>query len=370
MNWEFDHYSGSGEYFLVENRQNDATAGYDDGLPGCGLLIWHIDESVTYSNYANSNEAHALVWVEQADGLNELANTGDRGDPGDPWPGVGTGTPKYDFNSTTTPNSNLYSGSASLVSVHVDSTSCSSSMQADLTYEIPAPGAFTKTSPADTAVNQNTHLVLDWSDAGEAAGYDYCLETPADGSCDSWTTGLTASQVMVSGLTVSSTYEWQVRAVNPGGTTLADGGTLWTFLTTDFDRDKLSYLPYVKKAIGMPSAFTKLSPANGATGISNSPDFDWDASTDASSYDFCYDSTVDGTCTGSWTPTGSSTGWTLSGLAYSSTYEWQVRANNAAGTLGANGGTKWRFTTQAAPVAWTIVTARISNTPSPIQAGQ
>jgi M6 family metalloprotease-like protein len=34
--------TGGGEYFLVENRQK---IGFDAGLPGSGLLIWHIDES-------------------------------------------------------------------------------------------------------------------------------------------------------------------------------------------------------------------------------------------------------------------------------------------------------------------------------------
>ena len=38
------------EYFLVENRQK---TGFDVSLPGGGLLIWHIDESVT----GNTNEA-------------------------------------------------------------------------------------------------------------------------------------------------------------------------------------------------------------------------------------------------------------------------------------------------------------------------
>ncbi|MBN2258665.1 MAG: M6 family metalloprotease domain-containing protein [Anaerolineaceae bacterium] len=131
VDWNFLNKSGTGEYFLVENRQNNAGAGYDDGLPGCGLMIWHIDESVTSTNSANANENHALVWLEQADGLNELAGTGDRGDTGDPWVGNKT----FDYSSN--PNSRLYNKTDSQVSVHVDSTSCASTMYADLVY--PAP---------------------------------------------------------------------------------------------------------------------------------------------------------------------------------------------------------------------------------------
>jgi len=41
----------SGEYFLVENRQK---IGFDAGLPGSGLAIWHIDESMgSFSSNTN-----------------------------------------------------------------------------------------------------------------------------------------------------------------------------------------------------------------------------------------------------------------------------------------------------------------------------
>ncbi|GEM_PF-1037751 len=354
IDWEFYVQSGTGEYFLVENRQNDSGAGYDDGLPGCGLLIWHIDETVTYTNAANGNRDDPLVAVEQADGSNDLYWGYNRGDTGDPYPGTSA---NYNFNSGTTPNSNLYSGSASQVTVHVDSTTCSSSMQADLTYATPVPGSFSKTSPADTAMGQNTTLLLDWGDSSDATSYDYCLETPANGSCTTWTTGLTASQVTVNSLVISSTYEWQVRAVNGSGSTLANGGTLWTFTTTSLILDELNYLPLVMKPIGPPGAFGKSSPSNGATGVSTSPSFSWAASAGATSYDFCYDASVNGDCTGGWTPVGSGTSWSLSGLPNSYTYEWQVRANNVTGIpTYADAGTEWSFTTQAAAVPWTIVT--------------
>ena len=47
------------EYFLVENRQR---TGYDRLLPGEGLLIWHVDESIE----SNSDETHPKVALVQA----------------------------------------------------------------------------------------------------------------------------------------------------------------------------------------------------------------------------------------------------------------------------------------------------------------
>ena len=73
---------GEGEYFLVENRYK---TGFDAGLPGSGLAIWHIDESQT----DNDDENHKLVDMEQADGLRDLdfAERRNRGDAGDVYPG-------------------------------------------------------------------------------------------------------------------------------------------------------------------------------------------------------------------------------------------------------------------------------------------
>ena len=84
--------SGGDEYFLVENRQR---TGYDAALPGDGLLIWHIDDSVQN----NDNDAHRLVDLEERDAAN--GDTPD--DPGDPWASDAIG-----FGPDTIPNSNGY----------------------------------------------------------------------------------------------------------------------------------------------------------------------------------------------------------------------------------------------------------------------
>ena len=44
--------------------------GFDAALPGEGLLIWHIDESIGN----NDDYLHKLVDLEEADGLNHLDN--------------------------------------------------------------------------------------------------------------------------------------------------------------------------------------------------------------------------------------------------------------------------------------------------------
>jgi len=131
VDWEFYQYSGTGEYFLVENRQ---LVSYDAALPGCGLNILHIDESVTNTNSANANEYHPLVKFMQADGLDELlwgdSYDSERGDNGDPFPGV---TTNRTFNYSSTPNSRLYSGADSLAAV-TNISNCGTTVTADLSY--------------------------------------------------------------------------------------------------------------------------------------------------------------------------------------------------------------------------------------------
>ena len=157
-----------------------------------------------------------------------------------------------------------------------------------------------------------------------------------------------------------------MRANNGGGSTLANGGTLWTFSISATPLNQFSYLPLIVRPYGPPAAFGKIQPGQRLDRRVTSPDFSWAASTGATSYDFCYDASVNGDCTGGWTTTGSSTTWSLSGLPYSTTFEWQVRANNQSGIpTYADAGTEWSFTTMAAPVPWTTVTSENFETAIP-----
>jgi M6 family metalloprotease-like protein len=148
VNWRFNQSSGTGEYFLVENRQ---PVGYDAGLPGCGLLIWHIDETRPYNNTANANDARRLVDLEEADGLNELDAPNAASDNGDPFPGAAG---NHAFGPFTNPNTNLYGGAASGVSVTNISDACASQMTADLLA--PAGPTPTRTPTVATATPTRT----------------------------------------------------------------------------------------------------------------------------------------------------------------------------------------------------------------------
>jgi immune inhibitor A len=95
------------EYFLVENRQR---SGFDRGLPAEGLLIWHIDDSIT----SNTNENHYKVALMQADGHRDLERAANRGDAGDPYPGSAHNA---SFGARSVPGSDSYSGIPSSVEV-------------------------------------------------------------------------------------------------------------------------------------------------------------------------------------------------------------------------------------------------------------
>lgn len=98
--------SGS-QYWLVENRRQ---TGVDAAIPGSGLLVWHVDETVAN----NDNEARKLVDVEEAGGVQGMDDPYDYGGPEDPYPGTAN---NRTFNDASIPNSRLYSGASSDVFV-------------------------------------------------------------------------------------------------------------------------------------------------------------------------------------------------------------------------------------------------------------
>ncbi len=149
------------QYFLIENRQ---PIGYDAGLPGSGLLIYHVDETVVdqndnewYPGY--TNYGHYLVAVEQADGDWDLEQGVNRGDSGDPYPGS---TSNMAFDASSVPNSNDYLDQPSGVAV-TNISGSSSTMTADLSVTGPVVNNLKPPYNLSAIHDGNGNVDLIWS---------------------------------------------------------------------------------------------------------------------------------------------------------------------------------------------------------------
>ncbi len=149
------------QYFLVENRRS---VGFDNFIPGSGLLIFHIDETVG----GNSNEAHPKVAVEQADGLFELEAGTSSGDAFDVW----SAATKSEFDDLSTPDTRMYTGAKTKTAVW-DISASDSVMYAnfDISYSRPRfvmwQGTF-----SDSAFGNNNGVV----EEGESITFSFLLQ--------------------------------------------------------------------------------------------------------------------------------------------------------------------------------------------------
>jgi immune inhibitor A len=135
------------QYFMLENRQR---VGSDVSLPGDGILIYHIDETVP----SNQDESHPLVAVEQADGLFQLEQ-GEPADDGDPFPGS---TGNYEFSGTSVPSSDDYDGQPTQVAVYL-LTPSQETMQVDLVVETEPNVILASWALDDTQGGDGDHLL-------------------------------------------------------------------------------------------------------------------------------------------------------------------------------------------------------------------
>jgi hypothetical protein len=203
---------------------------------------------------------------------------------------------------------------------------------------IDAPNPFGKQLPIDGAVNQpTTNLTLQWGASSPNVTYQYCLRTNKK-SCPptKWISVGSNTSVTLRGLTPNITYYWEVRAVDASNNyTYADSNNWWQFTT-------------IQNAL-LPGAFNKLSPGDAQTDLPvMSLVLTWSVSHLATSYQYCYDTVNNNTCDSSWVGvSGLST--TVNGLAYDTTYYWQVNAVNASGSVQADYGTWFSFHTLVEP---------------------
>ncbi len=119
---------GATQTWFVENRQK---VGFDEYIPGHGLLIYHFDPAVG----GQGNPDRYRLALEEADGGMDMRYNGSGGQAGDPYPGTTNDRFFHDF---TSPSALTYGGVASEVGVW-DISDSDSAMFATLCVEYPKP---------------------------------------------------------------------------------------------------------------------------------------------------------------------------------------------------------------------------------------
>ena len=211
----------SGEYLLIENRQN---AGFDCSIPQGGIAIWHIDDSVGYNSQGYpgqvnwpANGLHYRVALLQADGNYHLEKGTNRGDSGDmhhaagvnaiaPGPGGHPNTDAYKSGVITQTGHTISSISASGPSMTFCFNGCVSEPPA-------APTNLTAAAVSSSQIN------LAWSDVATTES-GYRVERSSNGT-SSWTTlatlAVNSTSYSNTGLAASTPYYYRVAAFNAAG---------------------------------------------------------------------------------------------------------------------------------------------------------
>jgi len=221
------------EYFLVENRQR---IGYDSFLPGDGLLVYHVDESI---GGQNDNEwypgqlfgGHYLVALEQADGNYQLERNLNGGDNGDPFPG---GTGNHAFRIGSRPGSMDYDFQHSGVSV-LNISASGLTMAADLIVDANDAG-LTILSPYGGEVwKGGSSCEISWAAHGIPGNItlDYTTDQGATWNLITTVSGSTQPSVTVSGLMLDgATAEASASVIAGAGNSPARTQALATYSWT------------------------------------------------------------------------------------------------------------------------------------------
>lgn len=138
---------GSNEYYLLEYRRTSgATYDYDTGLPGQGLIIWHIDDSIALdpnrlaNDNINNGVPHLGVALVPADNIAPSSNGGDGNNP---WIGPAI---------FATPYANAFNGNDSGIQVLNISGSGTLSMSLTINNLFSNPAIVANTTAGDSSV--------------------------------------------------------------------------------------------------------------------------------------------------------------------------------------------------------------------------
>ena len=195
-----------------------------------------------------------------------------------------------------------------------------------------SPGPFGKQSPAANADGVLASVTLAWSPSSNATSYQVCVGL-APGDCaftGGWVNTL-ATSYNLSGLSLGTTYWWQVRAINANGETAADNGIWWQFTT--------------QNPLLLIQPFAKTAPAHTTAGLPTNQMLMWNSATNATRYTVCV-GTAPGLCDVMNHVETTGTSLMLTGAQAGQTYWWQVFAhNNGSPSRQADEGQWWSFST-------------------------
>lgn len=212
--YRIDAGFSSGEYLLIENRQN---AGFDCTIPQGGLAIWHIDDTTGYNTEGYpgqggwpGNGNHYRVAILQADGQYNLEKGNNRGDSNDLHHAAGVDA--IGQGPGNHPNTDTYkNGSINQTGIIISDISASGS---SMTFcyngcgsALPAPSGLSATAQS------SNNILLNWNDNSSTED-GFNIERSSNGS--NWSALITVAANTSSynngGLSPDSTWYYRVRA--------------------------------------------------------------------------------------------------------------------------------------------------------------
>ncbi len=216
----------SNEYFLLSYRSTLTNARFDAHLPGSGILIWHIDDSVENNN----NEQHYMVDLEefdQHDGTQELETGENLGEASDPWKATDIG-----FTVTTTPNSRPYTGENSYL-VLMNISPIRDPMHFEVIRDTVSP-VLSLSHPTNGSILSTSSVTVEWEGNDTNSGIAFYLLSLGD-----WYERRVVNKTYTFPYLWDSNHYMTVLAVDYAGNSAKEAITFTVNAMPDSDHDRM-----------------------------------------------------------------------------------------------------------------------------------
>ncbi len=207
------------------------------------------------------------------------------------------------------------------------------------------PGAPMLSAPLNGSANQSVSLTLSWNSVSGATSYALQTSTSSTFSILNQIGDIASTSHSVSGLSIATTYYWQVGATN--GTGAGPWSSVWSFTTAN--------IAPVSPVLSWPS--------NGSTGLQGVVYLSW-ASGSGGGATASYGIQVStasafSSFIANQTGIAANNGLSLSGLAANTIYYWHANATNSGGT--SLWSATWTFATISSAPSAPILSSPVNN---------